>query len=801
MRKMFKIGILPLLALALWAIGILLSVRAFPFGLAFGVDEKADVSCTVMRSGKAEVVSRALEGGKASFAIPVDADHFFFSFQNGPQRLRLKAMTICGMPLLPAHWIMQNIAPRDWLYRSMPLKPGEPIALDISEEHHELDYVRFFDLVPKLFRIARLGIAFAPLLFFLVYWAVKHLVAAAPRLDRPLVFGCLLIMAWVFSFPNPVEVSSPGLDSSWSWMLNHLAWTRSMGRDVVFTYGPIGFLLVPQASLATAIAALAAHVIFSCTGAWLLWRLYRSGCQGRTSSWLLLMTVLIPQMNNEWRWSIVAILCAAIPALIREPGMARVARIVSFAAAGVLVAIMGLAKFSALIAVFGTQAICVFYAVLTGKGKSRWFPFVAFFAALACVASVLGALCFESPSAFIAWVRGSIATASGYNLYGGIRNWPDLIFSCTVPVVGLFLCLKRGYVRYGVRMMLLFSPLLFSTFKYSVVRQTVCPMMYAFAIAMSLLAIDVREVGRRAVLWVCGSWVVYQALFAPYSIAIDGMTQFQLGVNPFGLVRTIRLSGEIDSARALTETKVLERDIPRAWRDKIDEGRVLFVPVEMGPAMTRRTKFQIVPLPAMQMYSACHPYLDALNAQLLDGENAPEWVVYEPEAGALMNYPCFWDALKRNYEIDDEGGGYVLLRLKLKREHPAAFAKDEALKFPAGEWIDIGRLGGTKVSIEWPLTLWGRFCESFLRCSTCFVMARFENGEEARYIFLPDNTKDGVIDLPAGVAPSHADVVALLKGEVSNRVVAVKFEASSPSHYAKTVTFFKRGRHDRIEEW
>src|SRR5205085_10575097 len=49
------------------------------------------------------------------------------------------------------------------------------------------------------------------------------------------------------SFPGGLMIPASGLDPSWMWALNVLPHEGVVwGRDTTFTYGPLGFLVVPQ---------------------------------------------------------------------------------------------------------------------------------------------------------------------------------------------------------------------------------------------------------------------------------------------------------------------------------------------------------------------------------------------------------------------------------------------------------------------------------------------------------------------------------------------------------------------------
>ena len=56
----------------------------------------------------------------------------------------------------------------------------------------------------------------------------------------------LLAALVLLTFSVPLMPGAPGLDGSWVWELNVLGRSPYVfGKDVVFTYGPLGYLLVP----------------------------------------------------------------------------------------------------------------------------------------------------------------------------------------------------------------------------------------------------------------------------------------------------------------------------------------------------------------------------------------------------------------------------------------------------------------------------------------------------------------------------------------------------------------------------
>lgn len=343
---------------------------------------------------------------------------------------------------------------------------------------------------------------------------------------------------------------------------------------------------------------------------------------------------------------------------------------------------------------------------------------------------------------------------------------------------------------------ILFSPYMFCAVKYALVRQTVAPLIYGLAIALSVVLFVCPRLKRQVLIFCLGGWCICQVLCLPSFMSGIDVGSFPFGVNPKGILRTLFLKREMARANSLTCKKVCERDIKKEWRVRIGKGTVLFVPDEMGPAMAPDTQFTIVPLPSMQMYSACHPYLDGLNAALINSVRAPDWIVCATDAGCnggLVNYPRFWSAVLSKYEYEDESSQYVLLR---RRMAPASLFKPPAKSFspgkcghvqlPVGCWIEMYSQLVSNCSVEWRRTIVGRFCGMFLRSATCFMQVRYDDGELVRFIFIPDNTRGFSFDI-SKIPATTSDFIRLLKGEPIRQPVAIRFEATTPSHFCRMV--------------
>ena len=70
------------------------------------------------------------------------------------------------------------------------------------------------------------------------------------KLVFPFILFTLLLWVAVAALPTPPALLGIGLDASWGYALN-IAHTQHLvfGKDVAFTYGPLGYLTVPDPEL------------------------------------------------------------------------------------------------------------------------------------------------------------------------------------------------------------------------------------------------------------------------------------------------------------------------------------------------------------------------------------------------------------------------------------------------------------------------------------------------------------------------------------------------------------------------
>jgi hypothetical protein len=301
----------------------------------------------------------------------------------------------------------------------------------------------------------------------------------------------------IASFPAIGYALSAGLDPSWDYSLNFLAGSEYVfGRDVGFTYGPLGFLAYPM--------DLGNNLFFS-----ILLRLFLQAMLGvalvgalrrtRSAAALLLVAVafactLGTGVDFETR-ALLTIAALSFYALDdRRPW-----------ALGVAAALCALCLFIKLNVGLTTLATCGAVA-LVWVVRERWKAWPALAAAagayVACVVAAIAVL-FHSVGNFTAWLRVSSQFADGYSVAMSMvgRDAQVVLGLGCALLCAIWVAVLRRSDKHTTLMAAALVPALFLAFKRGFVRQD--GHMFTFftflALAMALLLLHLRATRERLI--------------------------------------------------------------------------------------------------------------------------------------------------------------------------------------------------------------------------------------------------------------------------------------------------------------
>jgi len=434
------------------------------------------------------------------------------------------------------------------------------------------------------------------------------------------VVGALIaVVAW----PSPPEATT-GLDASWRAALhlaaaNRLAW----GTDLVFTYGPLGFLTVPWPIYGpTSILAIVfSGAVFSALAMTALGVLRRSLSLpiAAVVSFLLVRAVAIALPTAEQAAVLAVVL--SVEALRRHSVGLKVV-VVAGAAAG----IAALVKFSLAITLIAVATIVV--VAVAPRRPRTWLAFLATGTASFLVGWLVTGQAIEN---IVPYVRGSFEIVAGYNaamtrplIQSRLWVLPALAIAWSIVALGAWL-LARAWPRSArIGLVAVFAVVLFVEWKVAV---RPFPTYVAATAAGVLIAVlngyRRREIALAvAVLLVVNLGVTetrLDAFLAPRQSARTAITQ---------LTSAIRID-LVDERAAATRLAIRgELAIPIAVSDAL-AGRTAHVEPFEADVATAYPDIVWRPLPVFQSYSAYTAPLDRMNADMLASDRAPERILRE----------------------------------------------------------------------------------------------------------------------------------------------------------------------------
>jgi hypothetical protein len=586
----------------------------------------------------------------------------------------------------------------------------------------------------------------------------------------------------VAPFPSAYYPFQPGLDPSWVWAINWLADSRfRFGRDVTFTYGPLGYLLYP--------ANVGHHVLWSIFFRWAVAGLTTLAlfplARGRSVRLALFAAITAIALGLGHAYDFHLLVVAGLGALVaveRRAGL--VLLVVALGAAP-----LGLIKFSLGI---GALALLLTAAALLAARGERGSAAAAICAHLVAVAG-LAVLFTGSPSSALRWLRASWEITSGYSVgmslgLGWTDQWLGILMLGVYGGTAIALWRSRSDAAWGLA--LLAGPL-FLGFKAGFVREDEHVIgFYSFAVAAAAVALlGPSDRHQRALVF--GSIVV-----------IGGLALFGLArrhhLDPYNFVRAASGEQGAHAVAASFQSRATEleldrvasasllRDVlPQDVRAAIGATSVLVWPWEY--AYCPANQLSCVPQPAVQAYAAYTPWLDRASADQLEGPGAPQLVLVHSVASidgrnVVLDAPFWWRALLRWYEpLALPSQEPLLLR---RREVPRELLQHELgiARLRVGEWQPLPAASGLLFAeLRWALNLRGMLTRPLLRISAVSLELRLESGEVRSLRIIPDTAADGMMLAP--LAGGLAEMRSILAGGSGHRAVAMRLVGNGARFY------------------
>jgi dolichol-phosphate mannosyltransferase len=445
--------------------------------------------------------------------------------------------------------------------------------------------------------------------------AFLRVVASTPFLG--LVVASL---SWPVSGLDP----SIGLDESWNAAVN-LANQNDLdfGKDVIFTYGPLGFLAVPQLyypSLAVLAAAYVA-ITHAAVCVLLVWAARRTF--GVVLAVLIAYVAARTVTEPTSRFLVVAVFIVCV-SLLRTGGRTALNRVIA-AVGGALTGVELLIRLD-----IGLSMIVLFAATLVMIRPGRYLNLAVYGVGL-LAAFVLGWVAAgQSFSAVGPFLDQSLQIASGYTDAMGIddpnRAWeyPAALVVLAIAVAAAAIGTRAWPPSARVKAAVLSALFVFISFKHGFVRHDGLHSVGFFAAMFAgLLAFTWPVERRREALVALGTALV--AFLAASGFGwqrFDPIDTTSLAVDDVGTLVGDRFGGV---GRSRLWLQALYGVDPQTL-DELRGRTVNIWPWEAGVAWAY-PEFEWRPFPVIQSYSAYTRDLDELNREFLASDRAPDRIL------------------------------------------------------------------------------------------------------------------------------------------------------------------------------
>ncbi len=556
-------------------------------------------------------------------------------------------------------------------------------------------------------------------------------------------WAALLLLAWL-ALPGDYIAMGRGLDVSWVYAINAAAGMGlRFGRDLIFTYGPLGWLAMPMAvddNLAWAlvfnlalhgllVAVLAVH---AAGGAWERLAMF-------AGAWLILLGAGLPR---EYQWLLLTLILLGTALRAPRPAAALAA------AAAILAAVFLHIKFSLGVAALATLGL--FHLLNLGlrnpRAGRRLLEAVAI---LGAVGAGLAWLLFNNSGDYRQWLRGSLELAAGYSSAMSLPG-PGMEVIFGVLVLALYAgltVLAWTRDRASALFPVLASGIFLAAFKHGFVRQDAHVVIF-FTAASGIFAGWLLFARRGAF----PAAAVALLVSLPLALAVGS----RHGVMPGGVYYRL-LSGQ--SAMEKVEYLRHRNEYERRFQAQFNAAReaaavpapalaeiraagagVDAVPWELTWIPGNRLRWRVQPL--LQLYSAYTPWLDRFAAAHYTGADAPEYVLlhYGSLDGRYLAWdaPLAWQMLLRCYEwqADLTAAGLTLVRRR-PAPLPAPAAAGSAI-LTREEWLALPETNALLfAALDLPMNLPGRMLNACFRAPPLQMEVEYDEGQRYRFQLTP----------------------------------------------------------------
>ena len=609
----------------------------------------------------------------------------------------------------------------------------------------------------------------------------------------------IMLPPWIPAMPRA------GLDPSWAAVLSHAFNAHwQFGKDLVFTFGPFGFLY--------------SNLFDPGTNAWML------------GAWVFIAlalgagTAILLRHAKLWESLVIAALLfvglrssAVEPMLFNDPVffvlplllslmLEQTGRVATVAATllCVLVALVGLVKFT-----FWMLGVATIVAIESGRAfRGKRMPRYLFIYAAATM--LFFSLAGQSLAGLPRYIMSSFAVAAGYSesMQRFSWFWPEVVICLVlgtafvavaahltwkqarqtgriwtdwpplaVLVLFIFMVLKAGFVRHDFHALIAWGAL---TAGFALCAAHFVPRLQG-------------QPGRTSLILICGMCGV--GAVARYAQVVE---------QPFSAFFTSPSSrsvsarvGAITSLLAGTQVDrwVRERDAALQGirtRDPLPplSGSVDVYPWNAAAVLANGLDYR--PRPVFQSFAVFNSTLLEINRQHLDSDRAASTILFELATidGRLVaeDEGALWPLLASRYDTEAAGGRYVVLHRRASPRR-VEWRINSSIHTGWAQDVAVPQTGRPVwVQIDLQKTAWGKLNDVFYKMPVIDMTLTLANGDQPRRRLVPPIAHDRFLLSPLIITSQQwAETLGTLRARgdaVAQPVIRIRIESPVPGNVA-----------------
>jgi hypothetical protein len=555
------------------------------------------------------------------------------------------------------------------------------------------------------------------------------------------------IVFWTIGFltiPNLLLFPKAGLDDSWEVGLN-LARISGLqfGKDIVFTFGPLGFMYQPvfcepNAWLISAIFNLFAHFLLIQTIVFIMKKLSAGLWDYVLMGITLIFALPVTCVEYKLLFALTILLYFSIVNQSHPKRLLMLCVFVSF-----LMAVVSLVKFTAMLVSAGILTFMVIFCLYKKQIRSLCCMLFSYVVSLLVLLPAAG----QKISSFPAYVLNSAEISQGYNsamYYNGpwkdvwvgffaigllifllvnsvLKNRPGLIYFILINAGFVFVSFKHGFIRHDEHVNIFFANTLLVLCIIWIANKKQFTLLQ-HCLSLTLICVLIGFIFKGD-----------QKLIIP-----DFGGKFKIVRSAASLATT----DATNKARLLEGVKQRIRAIYSLNNETlryVDNKTVDIMPWEISMAFAYGMKW--TPRPVFQCYSAYTDKLDMLNSKYFESADAPEILIYAlyfmDGRYPLFDSPATFRTILRNYKpvfIDDK---YIILR-KADTHSPPSSKIISVLDTKIGRPIPVPKIknGYLFANIDMDYNLLGKIAKLFYKAPGVKIRLTGNRGvSERRFIF------------------------------------------------------------------